>query len=411
MNRLSRTRTSLFRWSGASKEYPRRPLVSLSSPVEVKAKEKMDQNAFIYSNSSLSSTLSQPQCSNNSFRSISSKAQGNGRRSFSTVKEPGAAQQGKTQLVFDVTESDFAEKVMQQTVPVILDIHAEWCGPCKQLGPILEAAVRAQNGKVVMAKLDADQNPSLTQQLRVSSLPTVLAVNEGKLVDNFTGMIPEAQVKEFVSKLANLSGNSAGAEEQDPIKVAQITLEKTSASLQEQPATPEMLQVLKSLAEFEVEKGSQPNDVNKEDLKEIKARALALLAKCAFTDGHIESANTLCEQIQQDYPSVKHPEISQILASVKLANDAPSSSEFEQLKSKLEADPKDTETLLKISNYYVSQGNHEEAINYALKLMRVNKSYGDGAAKQLLLDVFDVLGPDHELTKNGRRRMSSLLLV
>ena len=96
----------------------------------------------------------------------------------------------------------------------------KWCGPCKQLGPILEAAVRAQNGKVVMAKLDADANPGLTQQLRVSSLPTVLAVHQGKLVDSFTGLIAEEQVKDFVKRLASMSEQVA--DDEDPLKVAKV---------------------------------------------------------------------------------------------------------------------------------------------------------------------------------------------
>lgn len=179
-------------------------------------------------------------------------------------------------------------------------------------------------------------------------------------------------------------------------------------------ATSETVETLKSIADMKIQTKDDkpPTLTEKETMNEIKANALALLAKCAFLQGEKEAVQALKDQLKTNFGNLLNvPEISSILAEINLGTNAKIAEGLELLEQKLSSNPKDKEALLKIANYYVGQNNHEQAINFALKLMRIDKSFQNDAPKKLLLDIFDVLGAEHELTKQGRRRMSSLLLV
>ena len=278
---------------------------------------------------------------------------------------------------------------MSSKVPVVLDIHADWCGPCKTLAPVLEAAVRSQGGAVSLAKLDADANGNLVQQLRVTSLPTVLGVHQGKLVDSFTGMQPEDQVNAFVKRLAALGG----APEESPVDVARSALDKlwlvlSSGDVGELDLE-QMADLLRGLAQFEAEGEAEAG-------REVRARATALTAKLAMVAGDVGEAKEIAAKIEADFKDLagSHGEIRKVLAEVKLAGDgAEDTGEAKELSLALEKDAKDPAALLGLARVKVAAGEHEEAVELALKLLRVNRGFEDSAAQKLLIDVFEALGP------------------
>ena len=279
---------------------------------------------------------------------------------------------------------------MGASTPVVLDIHADWCGPCKTLAPLLETAVRAQKGRVVLAKLDADANTNLVQQLRVTSLPTVLGVHGGRLVDSFTGMVPEAQVNAFVENLAKLS-----KDDHSPLALASSALDQVAKALgmpeEESPAVAEMVEPLRALAEFQPAEAAEA-----EAGKEVQARALALLARIALLEGEVAEAKGIAERLEAGFKWIaeRNAEVAQALAEVKLASEGgEDGGEAQVFREALERDPKDAAALLGLARNRVAANDFEEAVEVALKLLRVNRSYEEEAAQKLLIDVFQALGP------------------
>ncbi len=266
------------------------------------------------------------------------------------------------------------------TTPVIVDFWAPWCGPCKQLGPVLEQQVKAANGAVIMAKVNIDNEQEIAGQLGVQSVPTVVAFVGGRPVDGFVGAQPESQVKAFVEKLAGPVG---------PTPVEQMMDDAVAA-----------LEAGDIQAAAQGFAGAMQQDPTNMD-------AIAGLAHCYIAAGQPDYAQELIDQLPE--PGKSHPAIAQVLAMLHQAEEAADAGPLAELEDKLAANPQDPEARYELAVAQSGANRHEDAIDNLLYLVEHQAQWNDGAAKKKLLEIFDLLGPMDELTVSGRQRLGSLL--
>jgi putative thioredoxin len=284
----------------------------------------------------------------------------------------------------------FAADVLEASreVPVIVDFWAPWCGPCKTLGPMLEAAVNAANGAVKMVKVNIDENPEIAQQLRIQSIPTVYAFKNGQPVDGFMGALPESQVKAFVAALAGGEGHAhdhGGPEHTaEVLAVAAQALEAgdiaTAAQayghvLQDDPGHPE---------------------------------AVAGLARAYLHGGDLERARTTLQMVRPD--AAQDQAIRAVEAELQLRQaPAPQSGEVAALRAKVNANPQDHQARFDLANALDAAGDREGAVDQLLELVRRDRKWNEESARKQLVTLFEAMGPTDQRTLDGRRRLSSIL--
>jgi putative thioredoxin len=300
---------------------------------------------------------------------------------------PGPGSPGSA-IIKDSSLGTFAADVLDASmeVPVIVDFWAPWCGPCKQLTPLLERAVTEAKGKVRLVKVNIDENPEIAQQLRIQSIPTVYGFRNGQPVDGFMGAIPESQVKAFIQGLVAGGAGAAGAAEagtEDALKVAAQALAKRELSaaaqifgevLQDEPGHP---------------------------------KAVAGLARCYLESGDIERAKKTLGLVRPDGQSDEA--IRAVEAEVALKERAMGAGEAAPLRAKVAANPADLQARFDLAAVLDAKGAREEAINELLEIVRRDRKWNDEAARKQLLTLFEAMGPTDARTIQGRRRLSSLL--
>lgn len=287
-------------------------------------------------------------------------------------------------LVKDATTESFMADVVDASaeVPVILDLWADWCGPCKQLGPVLEAAVRAAKGKVRLVKLDIDKAPEIAQQLRVQSIPAVFAFHNGQPVDGFVGALPESQIKAFVDKLAKQSGDGDGIEEAFAQAKAAFEADNVEAALA----------ICNQI--FEHDAGHLPT--------------VGLLARCHIVAGELDAAAELLDALEDDARS--DPEVAGALAALDLARQVGSvGGNAAELEARIAADPADHQARYDLALVRYGAGDRQGAADALLEIIAANRDWNEGAAKAKLLELFEAFGTDDDVTLAGRRRLSSIL--
>ncbi len=284
------------------------------------------------------------------------------------------------------TESFMADVIdASQQVPVIVDFWAPWCGPCKQLGPAIEKAVREARGAVKLVKIDIDQNQELAAQMRIQSIPAVYAFFKGRPVDGFMGAIPESQIKTFVQRLVKTAGGAAGP---SPVEQA---LEQAEAALTEgDPGTASAIfgQVLQH----------EPTN----------AVAIGGLARCHLQAGEIAEAKRLLDSAPPE--AAKDKSVAAARAALELAEQAAAASgAVPELLRKLELDPNDHQARFDLALALYAEGKNEEAIDTLLEIVRRNRAWNEEAARKQLVKIFEALGPTDPVTVAGRRKLSSIL--
>ena len=284
--------------------------------------------------------------------------------------------------VKDGDTASFAADVIEASneVPVIVDFWAEWCGPCKTLGPTIEKAVKAAGGQVRLVKINVDENQQLAQQLRVQSIPAVFAFKNGKPVDGFVGAQPESQIKAFIQRLTGDAGPS-------PIEQALEQGEAALAAGDVSGASDIFGQVLRADME--------------------NARAIAGLCQCLIDSGDLAEAREMLDGLEGKLAI--DPAVQSVRAALELAEQSADAGDTAPLRARLEADGNDHEARMELSTALLAAGQREEAVDELLESIRRDRNWNDEAARKQLLTLFEAFGHADELTVSARRRLSSML--
>jgi putative thioredoxin len=302
---------------------------------------------------------------------------------FAGAAAPAAAG-GAADVVKDGSLQTFAQDVIQasQAVPVLVDFWAPWCGPCKQLTPVLEKVVRAAKGKVRLVKINIDQNPELAQQLRVQSVPTVYAFLGGQPVTGFAGAQPESQVKALVDRLVAETGG--GAMEDDGLLEA----------AQDAAAHGDTRTAARLFQQLLAEDPAQPE-------------AIGGLARCLIADRKFADARNLLDGTPKEVAG--HVAVSGAKAALALAEEAGELGDPRELQARIEADPEDHGARYRLATVLFLRGQAETAMEHLVRIVRSDRGWQDDLARKQLVKFFDALGPKDPATLKGRRMLSTVL--
>jgi putative thioredoxin len=287
-------------------------------------------------------------------------------------------------LVKDTTTQTFVKDVIEESrrQPVLVDFWAPWCTPCKQLGPVLEKAVRAAKGKVKLVKMNIDEHPTIAGQLGIQSIPAVIAFVDGQPADGFMGALPESQVVAFLERLTK---DRIGGEAKDLLETADAAL------LDGNPA---------GAAELFAQ-------ILAEDSTNVQA--LAGLARCYVETGALDQARQTLAMV----PESKRNEapVAAARAALDLAEQAKSLGPLAELEQKVAANPLDHQARFDLALALNSKGQRLEALDQLISIVRRDRKWNDDGARKQLVQLFDAWGPTDEATIEGRRRLSSILFA
>jgi len=284
----------------------------------------------------------------------------------------------------DTTTQAFVKDVIEESrrQPVLVDFWAPWCGPCKQLTPVLEKVVRAAKGKLKLVKMNIDEHPSIPGQMGIQSIPAVIAFVNGQPADGFLGALPESQVTAFIERLTK---GRVSAEDKDLLQAAESALAEGNAA----GAADLFARIL----------ADDPTNVP----------ALAGLVRCYVATGALDQAKQTLAMI----PEGKRSEtaVAAARAALELAEQASALGPIAELEQKVAANPLDHQARFDLALAHNAKGRRKEALDHLIEIARRDRKWNDDGARKQLVQLFDAWGPTDEATVEGRKRLSSILFA
>lgn len=291
-------------------------------------------------------------------------------------------------LIKDASEATFMADVVEASkeTPIIVDFWAPWCGPCKTLGPQLEAAVTAAKGAVKMVKINVDEAQNIAGQLQIQSIPTVYAFHNGQPIDGFQGALPESEIKAFVDKVITAAGGEAPGEElSDAVDAAEEMLVDGAAV--------DAAQTFAAILE------QDPN----------MAAAYSGLVRSHIAMDDLDQAEAILNGAPAEISET--PELEAAHAQLELAKQAANAGPVAELTATVDAEPDNHQARFDLALALHANGEVEEAVSQLLELFRRDRDWNDGAAKTQVFTIFDALKPEDKIVLNGRRRLSSMIFA
>jgi len=287
-------------------------------------------------------------------------------------------------VVKDTTTQAFVKDVIEESKrqPVLVDFWAPWCGPCKQLTPVLEKAVKAAKGKVKLVKMNIDEHPAIPGQMGIQSIPAVIAFVNGQPADGFMGAVPESQVTAFLERLTK---DRLGGEAQDVLKSAEAALAEGDA-----------VGAADLYAQLLAEDGTN-------------VPALAGLARCYVETGALDQARQTLAMV----PESKRNEsaVAAARAALELAEQAKAVGPLSELEQKVAGNPRDHQARFDLAVALNGNNRRMEALEHLITIVRRDRKWNDDGARKQLVQFFDAWGPTDEATVEGRKRLSSILFA
>ena len=292
----------------------------------------------------------------------------------------------KDSVIIEVITENFMSDVIERSkeTPVIVDFWAPWCEPCKQLTPVIEKIVKEKNGNVILAKMNIDESPEVAQQLKIQSIPAVMAFNDGQPVDGFIGVQPEKNITEFINKISSL---------------------KNSSSIEEN-----IIAGKKYIDDGDIETAALVfSEILKIEPENISAKSM--LARCLLRSDQIDEAEDIINTLppnsesNQDFVSVR----SEVEVFKNAKNNPISNEQEDELRRDIDKNPMNHQIRLDLAKLLLAKGENENAINELLKIIEFNPKWNDGEARKQLIEIFNILGNENILVIEGRKKLSSML--
>jgi putative thioredoxin len=291
-----------------------------------------------------------------------------------TAEQPG--------LIKDTSTQGFRQDVIAESMkqPVLVDFWAPWCGPCKQLTPVIEKVVKAARGKVRLVKMNIDEFPEIPGQLGIQSIPAVIAFKQGQPIDGFMGAQPESQVKAFIEKLVGAMGPGQ---------------------------TEELIAAAKAATEAGDAAGASELYAHVLELEPDNVAAIAGLAKLHLDMGDLEGATGILGMVPE--AKAADPAVVAVRAAIELAQQAAALGDTAELEAKVAADPKDHQARFDLALALNARDRREEAVDHLMAIIKTDRTWNDDGARKQLLQFFEAWGPMDEHSMAGRRKLSTLL--